>query len=145
MANVKPLELSADKWQRRAAVAGDDYRKGVESPRTPWDTASAAAAGAYQQGVTQAATSGRYAAGIRRAGAQKWQRNSMAKGPNRFAEGVQLAVGEWQQGFAPYQAAISSVTLPPRGPAGSPANLQRVNAMATALRAVKERAGGQQR
>jgi hypothetical protein len=142
MANVKPIEQSADKWQRRAAVAGEDYRKGVESPRTPWDTASSAAAGSYQQGVTQAAAQGRYAAGIRRAGAGKWQRNSMAKGPNRFAEGVQLAVGEWQTGFAPYQTAISGLQLPPRGPAGSPQNLQRVTAVATALRAVRERTSG---
>lgn len=142
MANVKAIENSADKWQRRAAVAGEDYRKGVESPRTPWDTASAAAAGSYQQGVTQAAAQGRYAAGIRRAGVGKWQRNSMMKGPNRFAEGVQLAVGEWQQGFGPYQAAIAALQLPPRGPAGSPQNLQRVTAVAQALRAVRERASG---
>lgn len=145
MANIKSLEASADKWTRRASVAGEDYRKGVESPRTPWDQAAAAAAQSYQQGVTAAATSGRFAAGVRKAGNAKWQRNSAAKGPNRFAEGVSLAVGEWQAGFQPYQSAISSLQLPARGPAGSPQNLQRVTAVATALRAVRERAGGTSR
>jgi hypothetical protein len=141
MANIKPLDASADKWQRRAAVAGEDYRRGVESPRTGWEQASTAAAGSYQQGVTAAATQGRFAAGVRRAGNAKWAKNSAAKGPTRFAEGVQLAVGEWQAGFGPYQTAISSLTLPPRGPAGSPANLQRVTVIANALRAVRERSG----
>lgn len=142
MANIKPLETSADKWTRRASVAGEDYRKGVESPRTPWDQAATAAAGAYQQGVTAAATQGRFAAGVRKAGNAKWARNAAAKGPNRFAEGVNLAVGEWSAGFQPYQTAIAGLALPPRGPAGSPQNLQRVTAVAQALRAVRERAGG---
>jgi len=61
------------------------------------------------------------------------------KGPQRFAEGVQLAEGEWQKGFGPYHTAISNLSLPARGPAGSPANLQRVAAIATTLRAVKDR------
>jgi len=142
MANIKALETSADKWTRRASVAGEDYRRGIESPRVPWDQAASAAAAAYQQGVTTAATQGRYGAGVRRAGNAKWARNASAKGPNRFAEGVQLAVGEWSAGFQPYQSAISALQLPPRGPAGSPQNLQRVTAVAQALRAVRERAAG---
>lgn len=142
MANIKPLDASADKWQRRAAVAGDDYRRGVENPRTGWEQAATAAASSYQQGVTAAATSGKFAAGIRRAGNAKWAKNAAAKGPTRFAEGVQLAVGEWQTGFGPYQTAISALTLPARGPAGSPQNLQRVTIIANALRTVRDRATG---
>jgi len=145
MANVTPLEVAADKWTRRASVAGEDYRRGVESPRTPWDQAATAAAGAYQQGVTAAATQGRFAAGVRKAGNAKWSRNAAAKGPNRFAEGVNLAVGEWSAGFQPYQTALAGLSLPQRGPAGSPQNLQRVQAVAAALRAVKERAMGSSR
>jgi hypothetical protein len=142
MAAIKPLEVSADKWTRRAAVAGPDYQKGVENPRASWSTAAAAADANYRAGVTAAATAGRYAGGVRRAGDERWRANALAKGPNRFAEGVQLAVGEWQKGFAPSQQAISALTLPARGPAGSPANLQRVTVVSQALRAVKERTAG---
>ena len=141
MAAIKALEQSAQKWTRRAQVAGEDYRAGVTNPRTPWDQASIAADGAYRQAVTAAATAGRYAGGIRRAGVERWRTNAVAKGPQRFAEGVQLAEGSWQQGFAPYQTAIGSLTLPPRGPVGSPQNFQRVQAVAQALRAVRERTG----
>lgn len=142
MAAIKPQEQSAEKWQRRAAVAGPDYQQGVQAPRTPWAQAAGAADASYRQGVTAAANAGRYAAGVRKAGDEKWRQNALAKGPGRFAEGVQLAVGEWQKGFAPYQSAIAALTLPARGPAGSPQNLQRVATVAQALRQVKERAGG---
>lgn len=142
MAAIRDLSGAADKWVRRAGVAGEDYRKGVESPRTPWDTASAAAAGSYQTAVTAAAGRGAYAAGIRKAGSAKWSRNAIAKGPTRFAEGVGLATGEWQAGFGPYHQAISSLQLPARGPAGSPQNLQRVQVVAAALRALKDRTSG---
>jgi hypothetical protein len=139
MAAIKPVEQSAEKWQRRAQVAGADYQNGVTNPRQSWAQAAAAADANYRQGVTAAATAGRFAAGVRKAGDERWRTNALAKGPARFAEGVTLAVGEWQRGFAPFQAAIASVALPPRGPAGSPQNLQRVAAVANLLRQVKER------
>lgn len=138
MAAIKPLEQSADKWTRRAAVAGEDYRAGVQAPRVPWDQASIAADANYRQGVTAAANAGRYASGVRKVGVERWRQNASAKGPQRFAEGVALAQGEWQRGFGPYQTALSALALPPRGPAGSPQNLQRVQTVATALRAVRE-------
>lgn len=141
MAAIKPIEQSSQKWTRRAQVAGEDYRFGVTNPRTPWDTAAIAAEATYRQAVTDAATKGRYSGGIRRVGVEKWRTNATQKGPQRFAEGVQLAEGEWQRGFAPYQAALSSLSLPARGPAGSPQNLQRVQAVSTALRAVRDRMG----
>lgn len=142
MAAIKPLEQSSEKWIRRAQVAGPDFQAGVTNPRASWSAASSAADANYRQAVTAAAAAGRFAAGVRKAGDEKWRANSLAKGPSRFAEGVQLAVGEWQKGFGPYQQTIAGVTLPPRGPTGSPQNIQRVAAIATALRQVKERAGG---
>jgi len=142
VAAIKDLATASGKYSRRAAVAGEDYKAGVQSPRTPWDTASIAADASYRQAVTQAATGGRYAAGVRRAGAQRWVEGATAKGPGRFAEGVQLAEGSWQAGFAPYHQAIASLQLPARGPAGSAGNLQRVTAVAQALRAVRDRTRG---
>lgn len=142
MAAIKPIEQSADKWQRRASVAQPDYQAGVQNPRTPWATAAAAADANYRQGVTAAATAGRFQAGVRAAGEERWRTATLAKGPSRFVEGVQLGVAEWQRGFAPFQQVISALALPARGPRGSPANLQRVSAVAQALRAARERTGG---
>ncbi len=142
VAAIKPIDQSSDKWQRRAQVAGPDYQAGVENPRRPWAEAAAGADQSYRQAVTEAASQGRYSAGVRRAGDARWREGAVSKGPSRFAEGVSLAVGRWQAGYGPYQAAISRVQLPPRGPAGSPQNLQRVTTVAQTLRAVKTGTGG---
>lgn len=137
MANMKDVSQSADKWQRRAAVAGPDYQAGVQSPRRSWAEAATAADQSYRQAVTAAAAAGSYGKGVQRAGDARWRDGAISKGPSRFAEGVGLAVGAWQSGFQPYAEAIKRIQLPPRGPAGSPANLQRVAVVATALRQVK--------
>lgn|SRR5574340_303889 len=135
--NIKPIDQSAQKWQARAAIAGPAYTAGVQNPRTPWATAAKAAQQNYVAGVTAAANAGRYANGIAKAGDAKWLQGATTKGATRFAEGVQLAVGNWTAGFQPYQSALAALTLPPRGPTGSATNLQRVQAVDNALRQVK--------
>lgn len=141
MAAIKPIDQASDKWVRRASVAGADYQQGVQNPRKPWAESAANAEGNYKAGVTAAANAGRYGAGVKNAGDEKWRQNALKKGPGRFAEGVAIGKDEWNRGFAPYHSAISSVTLPARGPKGSPQNIQRVAAIATALRTLKERVG----
>lgn len=142
MANIKPIDQASDKWARRAQVAGPDYQMGIENPRRSWSEAASAADANYRAGVTQAAAAGRFAAGVKAAGDEKWKKRARAVGPGRFAEGVQVAKPDWESGFRPYQDAIASVQLPPRGPKGSPANLQRVSAIATTLRTLFERQSG---
>jgi hypothetical protein len=141
MAAIKPIEQSSDKWVRRASVAGGDYQQGVQNPRKSWASAASEAENNYKAGVVAAANAGRFGTGVKAAGDEKWRIAALKKGPGRFAEGVAIGKDEWNRGFAPYQAAIAAVTLPARGPKGSPANIQRVAAVATALRALKERAG----
>jgi hypothetical protein len=141
MAAIKDLTKSSDKWSRRAAVATPDYQAGVTTPRRSWADAAAAAESNYKQGVTQAATAGRFGAGVKRAGDQRWRDGALSKGPSRYSEGVALAVQDWATGFKPYQEVISNVQLPPRGPAGSPQNLQRVAVIAQANRQLKEKLG----
>lgn len=141
MAAIKPIDQSADKWQRRASVAGPDYQQGIQNPRNNWQQAAAGADAVYRAAVTAAANAGRFAAGIAKAGNAKWQENAMKKGPGRFAEGVALAVGNWQKGFQPVQAAFAGLTPPARQATGSPGNLQRVSAFNEAARRAVGRGG----
>lgn len=141
MPPIKPLDQSSDKWVRRASVAAPDYSAGVENPRQNWEEAASNADTNYRAGVTAAANAGRFASGVRSAGNEKWRRGALQKGPSRFTEGVAIAKDDWAKGFSPYREAISSVKLPPRGPAGSPQNLQRVGVIATTLRQLRERKG----
>ena len=142
MAAIKPIEQSAQKWQRRAENAGQDYEMGVKNPRTSWVAAASAAGPAYRLAVTAAAGRGAFEAGVRRAGDEKWRKNSEEKGVTRYPEGVRLAVGEWQKGYTPYQAGVQALTLPARGVTGSEANYQRAALVGKASRAIKERLSG---
>lgn len=127
MAAIKPLNIAADKWQRRSAVAGQDYKQGIQSPRTEWEPAAAAANDLYTQAVTAAANAGKYAEGIREAGNARWKNNALRKGPGRFTEGVGIAVGEWQRKFEPFHRAIAAISIPERGPKGT--NTARVQVL----------------
>lgn len=133
MPAIKDTAAIAAKWARVTPGSVTDYTNGIQNPRTDWARAAAAADGTYKAAVTAAANAGRYAAGVTKAGTDAWQRASLDKGPGRFAEGVAMGAPAYQAGFAPYADVIRSTQLPPRMPAGSPQNIQRVAALAAAL------------
>lgn len=134
MPATKPVDQVVDKWQRRASVAQPDYTQGIRNPRRAWDTAAIAADANYRTAVQAAANAGRFAAGVRAAGNQKWQQASLTKGPGRFTEGINLSGPEFQKKVSLVLTTIQGVTLPPRGPTGSPQNFQRIQPIGDALR-----------
>lgn len=147
MPKTKGVTATVDKWQRRASVAQPDYLTGVQNPRVPWDQAAKAGAANYRTAVTQAATDGRYEKGVSRVGSQKWVDGATKKGPSRFVEGVQIGGVNFQDRINQVLSTIEGVTLPARGPKGSPQNYQRVTPIGDALRRAfgKGGAGGGQR
>lgn len=134
MPAIKALDRIGEKWSRVTAAATSDYTAGVTNPRVDWADATAKADKNYASGVQAAVSAGRFAKGVRAAGTQKWQNAAQEKGTQRFASGVQLARSAYETGFAPYRTVIANLSLPARGPKGDPANIQRVAAVATALR-----------
>ena len=136
---VKPLAEVASKWGRRAASAGPEYENGVRNPSGDWQAGSVAAKGAWQLGVTQAAARDAFSKGVTQAGNTRWQEKAISKGPSRFADGVSKGEGDYQKNVAPYLDAIARTDLPARGPAGSEANLNRMQAIPRALAALKRR------
>jgi hypothetical protein len=134
MPKTKGVSATVDKWQRRASVAQPDYLAGVQNPRTPWDQAAKAAEANYKTAVTTAATEGRFGKGVARVGAQKWLDGAQKKGPARYVEGVQLGGVNFQDRINTVLSTIEGVTLPARGPKGSPSNYQRVTPIGEALR-----------
>ena len=129
----------AQKWSRRASGASEDYKAGVENTAASWSANAGAAKEVWKQAVTAAAGRGAFEKGVARAGDAKWKSNTVNKGPMRFAQGVGQAESDYSSQVAPYLQLIGATDLPPRGPAGSPGNIQRVSAIATALRGLKER------
>ena len=51
MVKTKPVDVVVDKWRRRAEVASDDYKTGIQNPRRAWSEGSLAAKEAGAAGV----------------------------------------------------------------------------------------------
>ncbi len=128
---------AAKKWGANTAAATPFYTEGVQNPRTPWAAATLAATANQAAGVQKAITEGRFAKGVSKAGDAKWAKGAIEKGSARFAQGVQAGQGSYEQNVAPFLQTIDSTTLPPRYPKGDPRNIQRVVAIADALRKKK--------
>ena len=137
MAEVKSIAAIQEKWQRVTPQRTDDYSKGIAAPKRDWATEATAAKGNWKAGIDAAAAKDMFAKGIAAAGTDKWKKKAAALGPGRFAEGVSQAGGDYAKGFAPYQAAISSVDLGPKFPRRDPRNLDRVKKVVNALVDVK--------
>ena len=134
MAAVKSGAAVAEKWARVTPQRAEDYKLGVQNPRTPWAAAAGAANERYKTGITESIARGGYAKGVAAAGDQKWSAKSLAKGPSRFAEGVAISAPEYQQAMQPFLDTIASTQLPARFAKGDPRNIERVRVLAMALR-----------
>lgn len=136
--DVKDLGSISRKFSTVTPQRSGEYEAGVKNPRRDWAQATAAAEDSYKTGVTQAAASGRFGKGVRRAGTAKQQKGALEKGVARFGPGVSLAQPAFESGFGPYHQVIASTVLPPRFARRDPRNLARVAAVATALGKAKE-------
>ena len=133
MANIKSQARIAQKWVDRSAVSGPAYADGIENPRADWATQAKAAEKNYEAGVQAAIQRKGYGKGIARAGTAAWQKGAREKGTVRWAQGIATAQDAYTKGFDPYRQVIASLTLPPRGAKGDPANINRVSVVAKAL------------
>jgi hypothetical protein len=131
---VKDPGTVAAKWKTRAGSAQGDYATGVANAAGDWEAKSAAAEDTYKAAVTEAASKGRYGAGVR-GSAAKYQRNATQVGPQRFQQGVANAQDAYAGAMGPVLQAIASINLPPRGIRGN--NQERSNIVATTLRKLK--------
>lgn len=138
MAKIRSVTEIAQKWARVAPTRTEDYTAGVQNPKEDWQRATEAAKDNWKQAITQAAQKGSFEKGVRAAGTAKWQRKAIEVGSRRWPEGVSVAQPDYEAGFAPYVSVIQATQLPPRYPKGDPRNLERVKAIAMALRKKKE-------
>ena len=145
MAQIKSIDAIAAKWASVTPMRTADYAAGIAAPRRPWAASTQAAEAAWGDGVQRAVQQHSFSSGVARAGDEKWFRKASTLGVARWGPGVSEAEGEYRAGFAPYQAAIAAVVLPPRYAKRDPRNMARVQAIVDALIAKKNelsRAGG---
>lgn len=139
MAEIKSLSAIREKWTRVTPQRTEDYKIGVQNPKRDWAEETEGAKENWKAGVDAAAGKDLFAKGVQKAGSKKWQDKALKKGPGRFAEGVYLAGGDYERGFAPFREAISRVDLGPRFPRRDPRNIERVRRVVEAM--VEEKVG----
>jgi hypothetical protein len=133
MTQIADTATIASKWARKAALSAEDYRDGIQRTSANWADLTLAAAASYKAGLQAAMAANRFESGVTSAGTAKWKKNSLEKGPDRYAQGVGLAADSYIRGFSPFQAVIANTALPPRGARGDPKNWERSKVLGTAL------------
>lgn len=135
---VKDAGASATKWSARAAAASGAYTSGVSSTQKDQAALAAAAEPLWASNTALAASNHSFSKGLNKAGTGAWKAGVAAVGGQRYSQGVGAATNKYQSNVAKYFAALSSVTLPARGPKGS--NSARIDAVVNALMAAKKAA-----
>jgi len=130
---VKDLNRISLKWTRQSAAAQPEYEFGVQNPKRSWAKSTADAEGAYQGWSAKSNLRETFWKRCEESWRCEMAENTLEKGPARWTQGIQLSEDSYQTGFAPYRETLKSLTLPPRGPKGDPANINRVALVAKAL------------
>lgn len=125
MPAIKSLSEIAEKFVRRASGAGEEYRKGVRSAGD-WQGPTAAASGNYAAGVQAAISDDRFTKGVRDVSNEEWKRKAETKGGANYGVGIRSSQDDFTKGYGPFREVVAGLTLPPRGPKGSPENYDRV-------------------
>ena len=130
---VKSAADIAAKWARVTPGRQADYEAGATVAGGKWLTETANAQKAFQSAVTAGNIGAMYAGGVKRAGAEKYNRKVRDIGVSRFGPGVQAAQTDMSNGMAPMVEAIAAVTKPARAPRGDMANRARSEVFQVAL------------
>lgn len=136
---VKDINTIATKWKSRASGAAPDYVSGVQAPKRPWASTTAASQGTWGQAVTAAAANGTFAKGVQAAGDAKWQSGATSLGAQRYPQGIGAGMPAYVAGEQPYLTALQNLSLPPRGVKGT--NSGRTDAVVQAMLATKLQVG----
>jgi hypothetical protein len=134
---IKSLPVIGAQWVTRVTASAPQYKAGVQNPREDWATATVAGKDNYAAGVQAALSNGSFEKGVQRAGSAKWSTRTLTIGAPRWIQGVTAGHAAYGAGFSKYHQIIAGLTLPPRGPAGSPQNIARVTVISEALHAAK--------
>jgi hypothetical protein len=137
---VKTAAQAAANWQGSSGRATTDYVSGVQNTTKDQAALAVAAGSRYIQGVQDAYSSGRWAAGIQRGGTAYWKQQTEKKSVN-YGAGYAAGVGNYTAAAAKVMAAIAQgvANLPPRGDINQ--NLQRSASLATYLHGLKGQLG----
>lgn len=130
---VKSAADVAQKWADVTPGKSSYYEAEAPAAAADWERNTIAAGGTYKAGISVAGIEKRFVGGVRRAGADKFQRKVESVGVSRYGPGVSAAKGDMESGFAPYRDVLDGLDIPDRGPRGSPGNYAIVEKVGSEL------------
>ena len=135
--NISPQEAA-----KRLASAGfnfaDRYQQGTQNKGADWQRGAAGAAGNYAAGIQKSLAEGAFAKGVQRASASRYDEGVRTKGAANWPTGMQLAENRYVEGVQPFTGLWGASLSTPRGPKGSPANMQRMTQNVERFKAAKK-------
>lgn len=136
---MKSANTAVLKWQTRAGMASGDYSEGAAATDKDQAQRAIAAKGNYVAGIQESIAGGRYEKGLQKSGKAGWLAGVQEKGAQNYSTGVSAdrSRTKYLENSGKYDNARKAADTLPRGPRGSAQNLNRVTAVANALRAAK--------
>lgn len=123
--DIKSAAEIAAKWGRVTPQRQGDYEAGASGAGAKQNANAIAAATAFQSAISAGNMKNLFIGGLKKAGADKYNRKVAGVGKDRFGAGVTAAIGDMQTGMAPMVETIAAITPPARAPRGDVSNQQR--------------------
>ena len=137
MPKIRSLAKIQEKYGRVTPDKGRELEAGLKDPKKIWVDEAAASEEAWEGGVADAISRKAFGKGVVAAGQAAYIEPALKLGVKRYRDGVAFGVPKYGKKFGPFHDVIEGTTLPPRGPVGDPANVERVRIMAAALHDAK--------
>lgn len=113
---MKTAQQAAANWAASAGRAATDWAQGVQNYNGDWAGATTRQQSVMLQNVTQAISSGAWAAGVQRVGTAGWKQATQDKSAN-FTTGFQAGAARQAAAAQKITSALQNIVpnLPPRG------------------------------
>lgn len=133
---MKTAQQAASNWINSAGRASTDWQAGVQGFTGDWAGRTTAQQAVMLNALTQAVTSGRWAAGVSKVGTAGWKQATVDKAAN-YSTGFQAGASRQAAAIAKIIQAEQGIVgaLPPRGDYAQ--NKARATAVMDALHALK--------
>jgi hypothetical protein len=134
---VKTAQQAQTNYQNSGGRAQTDWLAGIQGTQKDQAALAIAAGSRYIQGVQDAYSSGRWAAGLTRRGGTAYWKSQSEKKQSAYSAGITAGAGNYGVAAQKVMSAIAQgvANLPPRGDIN--ANLQRSASLAMYLHGLK--------
>lgn len=134
---MKTAAQSSKKFVANAGAAGQYYTEGAQQTTKDQSASAIAAKAAWVSGLQKAQARGAFEKGLQASGKAGWLAGVVAKGANRFGEGVAASEQKYATNSGKYDGARGAAASLPRGSRGSPENYNRSAAVGKALNVLR--------